>query len=590
MDEKDTLQITDKDLLIIKAEEDSGIEYRERKHDDWTDNYTLYRDKVITNRLTQRQTVNIPLMKYVLNTQLKEMMDAPQLYFPNLNNDQQKEVYYNEYWKETARINSLVIRDHVDKKQNALFGRSFKKLNILDGKVSITLRDPQDMIVHRFVDPTDIDTAPSLIETGIFVTLDDITENEDYDAQAVKELNMYFTSESGNLESDENFDRASEKSDRLRNIGDEHVEDPILGETYVELHEVYRFEYSKSYDKKLIFRYVIASTKAGMFKLHKIEFCDLFPKKLKDNFWHDHFPYTSWAGDPESTDFWSDGVADSIRPLNKVLNVWISQLVENRTLQNFGMKYYDSTDKKFMPQTFSPQPFGHYPTPGDPNKIIKDVMVGNLTGTLEEMTFLIGIAEKATASAGTNSGAVEQRDVTLGEVKYALANAQKRILIQQVFYTEDWKDLGLKYNKMVEAGGSMLDPITIFKRGRLGKKMYKKELSPKDWETAEGYITEVKTIADKQGEDIDAVEKLNMVKAEMPMNVPLVTIYRRKLMELSGLSPDEISQVEEFEKQKAGLPQPDMATATTPGAQGQQPQQGAQGLPQVPDIAPKPLQ
>ena len=461
-DEKSTIEFTDPDVLVIMREEKGMLESRERKHDDWTENYTLSRDKVITNRLTQRQTVNIPLLRYVINTMLKELMDPPQLYFNNLSNDQQKEVYYNEYWKETFRLNGLVIKDYVDKKQNALFGRSFKKLNIENGKMKISLVDPQCMLVHRFVDSTDIDSAPALSETDIYVTLDDILENEDYLEEGKLLVKMYFTDEAGKLESDENFEKAAEKTDRLKNIGDDTVEDPMLGQTYVELHEVYRYEWSDDKEQKVVMRYVLAVTKAGTFKLHKAELCDIIGNTV-DNFWYGHFPYTSWGSDPEATDFWSDGVADVIRQINKVLNVWFSQLVENRTLQNFSMKYYDSTNPKFVPQTFSPQPFGHYPVPGDPNKIIKDMTTGNLSGTLEEMTFLISIAEKATAATAANTGSVEQRKVTLGEVEFALANAKERMKVQQVFYTEDWKDLGLKYIKFLEAAGDLLDPLTVNK-------------------------------------------------------------------------------------------------------------------------------
>src|SRR3990167_822839 len=274
-DEKSTIEFTDPDVLVIMREEKGMLESRERKHDDWTENYTLSRDKVITNRLTQRQTVNIPLLRYVINTMLKELMDPPQLYFNNLSNDQQKEVYYNEYWKETFRLNGLVIKDYVDKKQNALFGRSFKKLNIENGKMKISLVDPQCMLVHRFVDSTDIDSAPALSETDIYVTLDDILENEDYLEEGKLLVKMYFTDEAGKLESDENFEKAAEKTDRLKNIGDDTVEDPMLGQTYVELHEVYRYEWSDDKEQKVVMRYVLAVTKAGTFKLHKAELCDI---------------------------------------------------------------------------------------------------------------------------------------------------------------------------------------------------------------------------------------------------------------------------------------------------------------------------
>ena len=169
----------------------------------------------------------------------------PELYFNNLSNDKQKEVYYNEHWKEAKRLNKLAIKDRVDKKQNALYGRSFKKLNIENGRMKITLVDPQCMLVHRLVDPTDLDTAPTLIETDIYVTLDEILENEEYLKAGKKLIKQYFNELSGQLQADENFENASAKSDRLKTMGVQDADDPVLGETYVELHEVYRFEYDK---------------------------------------------------------------------------------------------------------------------------------------------------------------------------------------------------------------------------------------------------------------------------------------------------------------------------------------------------------
>ena len=126
-----TEYIKDADLMKIDQDKKSALAYRERKHDDWTDNYTLYRDKIITNRLTQRQTINIPLMRYGLQTILKDIDEAPQLYFKNLDNNTQKEVFYNEYWNKMSEINKLEVRDRIDKKQSLLFGRTFKKHTVL---------------------------------------------------------------------------------------------------------------------------------------------------------------------------------------------------------------------------------------------------------------------------------------------------------------------------------------------------------------------------------------------------------------------------------------------------------------------------
>src|SRR3972149_10939373 len=152
--------MTDEQFLVaVTKNKDSDFNFRERRHEDWTDNYTLYRDKVLINQLTQRQSVNVPLMKYSIQTNLKDVDDPPMLYFNNRDNDTQKEVFYNEYWKFRALENKLIVKDIVDKKQVFIFGRSFKKLNIVDGHFYFEIIDPQDMLVNRFVDPAKLDTA-----------------------------------------------------------------------------------------------------------------------------------------------------------------------------------------------------------------------------------------------------------------------------------------------------------------------------------------------------------------------------------------------------------------------------------------------
>jgi len=597
MDENITpaLAISDPELRILENVENDAIDYRKRRHEDWLENYALSRDKVIINRLTQRQTVNIPLIKYVLNSLLKEMTDPPQLHFANLDNNPQRELFYNEHWKEVFRRNKLVIKDHVDKKQNAMYGRAYKKLNIEKGRVVISLADPQDMLISRMVDPTDIDSAPDLIECGLWTPLEEIVRNKEYNQSEVKRLKISFDEDTpeGKLEADNNFQKASQKSERMRLMGVENVLDPVLGKTYIELHQAFRFEYDEEIKDSILFRYIIAVTNAGMFKLHKISLEKLIGV-TSDNFWRDHYPYTSWAGDPEATDWYSDGVVDIVRPINNVLNVWISQLVENRTLQNFSMKYYDSTNKAFAPQTFQPQPWAHFPVPGDPNKIIKDVETGNLSGTLEEMTFLIEMAQKATAATNAEGGDTTT-NVTLGDVKMALANAQKRIMMQKVFYIEDWKDLGLKYTKMLEAAGDLITPMKITRKGRMGLKYYQRVVGPNDWKSKEGYVTEVQMVVDQQAEDVETIQPLQVLKTDMPNNVPLLDIYHKKLMRLSKMTPDEIAQVEEFDKQnKAVSPTIDPATGQPVAQEGQPTQTDVNadvpadantgGIPQVPDI------
>lgn len=550
----DAIEYYDVDVEILDLEVESALDYRRRRQPDWTDNYTLYRDKVITNRLTQRQTVNIPLMKYTLNTVLKDVDDPPLLYFANLDNNDQAEVFYNEYWKETARREKLELRDVVDKKQAFLYGRAFKKLNIVDGRVKFSNVPTEDMLVHMHTDPIDMDSSPCVIQTGIFRTLRSILDNEDYDEDIRERLRAYYDTEEGQLDAEETHQALLEKNEKMQAMGFDSVLDPVLGETYIELYEMYRYEEDEEGGKgNILFLSVYAVPGDRKYKLSKDRLCDVIGNTA-DNFWYNHLPYNTWGVDPEAEDFWNDSIADIIRPLNKVLNAWISQLVENRTLRNFGMTFYDSSDKSFVPQIFNPTPWGFYPVPGNPREVMQSVDIPDLSESLDEIKFLIEIAEKATAASTTSAGSVQDQRVTLGEVELALANAKERVQSLRKFYTEGWKDFGLKYIKVLEAADDLLDPMIVSRQGRLTKRYYRKEIIPANWRTEAGFTTEVKMQMDKQAEDVEGIQKLKIAKAEMPDNVPLDGIYKRKLLEFCDLTADEINQVEEFEMQKADMP------------------------------------
>lgn len=574
--------VQDYDIEIIQKEKDSALEWRKRRHDDWTENYTLYRDNILINRITNRQTINVPLMKYALATILKNIDETPQLQFINLDNKHQQEVFYNEYWKEMAKRNKLEIKDTLDKKQGILFGRSFKKINIENGEVTMEVIDPQDMLVHRFVDPSNIHSAPCVIQTGIFRPLREIIDEEDYLEEGRLALKRLFAEEAGLLEQEKTLESYVDRNERMQQMGVDDMYNPILGETYVELNEVYRYEHSKLVkDEDVIFRYVVACTSSGMIKLKKDEFHSLVGKTT-DDFWFNHFPFSTWGADPERTDFWSDAPADIIRQINKVANTWLSQATENRTLRNFNMHYYDSSDPDFVPQTYVAQPWGWYPVGGNPNEKIKTVDIPEISGNLEEIQWLMSLGEKATASTAGQTGSIEQRQVTLGEVQIALQNAEERIKSVEKYINESWKDFGTLYTKLLEGANNKLDSVLIHKKGRLGHRMYTKEIGPKDWLSKSGYLVEVRTKEDKQTQDTQQLQKLGVARQDMPDNVPLKEIISKKLLQFADLTPDEINTVLEFQKQqqKEVLGQ-QMGGQEMPQAQGMgQPQPQEAGQPQ----------
>ena len=578
---KDEIPQENPELTMLKLNKESGYNYRMRRHDEWDENYQLYRDKITINRLTQRQSVNLPLMKQTVRTLLKDVDDMPVLFFENLDNDKEAEVFKNEYWKWTVEQNKMDLQDIVDKKQVFLYGRSFDQWQIVDGAVKMTVEDPMDILVDRYMDPTNLHSSRFLIHTHIFVPLATLANNPGYDQRVVKELQKFYATEQGLIKSATNLKMLTEKNQKMRDMGVLDIDSPVLGETYVELtlHFVYRENEKGSKGVSIpeqLFLYVEADDQQILMKKPLEEVIGV----TKDHFWRNHFPYNSWADDLERQDFWSDGVGDIVRTPNKVLNSWFSQLVENRTLRNFGMHYYDSTVEGFTPQTFNPVPWGWYGVPGKPQDIVQKVDIPDLSESLDEMNFLLIMIEKATGATATQQGVQTQNRITLGEVQLALGEAKERIKGMSKFYTPAWKERGLLFEKMIEAASDKLNAVKIYKEGRNTDEIYSREITPKDWMTKSGYRVKVWSQDEKAAQDTNSLQKLNAVKVNMPDNPKLSEVYQRKLLEFADLTPDEINQIMEFEDKKREA----LTSAVETGimGMGQPPIAPGQGQPAMP--------
>lgn len=527
-------------FLCDHAIEDN-YQFRERRHDDWTENYTLYRDRVKTNRLTQTQSVNIPLMKQTIKTLLSKTDDFVILEFSNNDNDKQKEIFYNAYWDQITEQERLSIKDVVDKKQVFLYGRSFKSLNIINGEIKIEICDPFDISVSRYTKTTDIDSAKSLVHSNIYSTLADLEANDMYDKSKLKELKEYFESEQGLIKASENSLQYQDKIDRLEDIGDDFANTPMIGQTVVALQYVFHKVWNEEVkDEEIIFNIMAEG------RLIYSEFLETIIGVTEDNYWRHHYPYTTWADDIENTDFWSDGVADSIRTPNKVLNSWFSQMIMNRTLRNLGMTYYNSTtaagtDGAFVPQTYEPKAFGFYPVPGNPNELMKSVEIPQLVGNLEDMNFVIAVAEKASAATAITQGVSESQKITLGEVELLAGNANERIQSMSKFYIQGWKDTGIKYTKLLEAAGDGIKSYKLYKKGYKGN-VFSQEVGFEDWKTKSGYSVYVTTQEDQKTKNTDQLQNLNAAKQFMPTNQKLNEIMKKKVLALS-LDPEEIQEV-----------------------------------------------
>jgi len=352
------------------------------------------------------------------------------------------------------------------------------------------------------------------------------------------------------------------------------MEDPALGETYVELTMHYVFREGEEVNGKevpeQIFVYVEAEDKVILMKKPQEEIIG----KTEDNYWRDHYRYTTWADDVDKQDFWTDGIGDIVRTPNKVINSWYSQLVENRTLRNFGMHYYDSSLKAdgFQPNTFNPVPWGWYPVPGNPKDVLQKVDIPDLSESLDEMNYVVEMIQKATGATDTQQGVQTPSTVTLGEVQLAQGEAKERTAGISKFYTPAWERRALIFLKLIEASPEKLDAVRIYKKGRNTDDVFNREIAPKDWMTKLGYRVKVWSQDEKNAKDTEALEKLNAAKMAMFDNPKLAEVYNRKLLEWADLLPEEVNDIMEFEKKKLQMGIPQGTMPGQPVQPGQPPQ------------------
>ena len=537
------------ELQMLTNNKTTGFNYRERREKHWRDNYELYRDEVQINRLTQRQTVNVPLMKTQLRTLLKDVDDMPVVAFENLDNDKEKEIFLNEYWKLVLDENNAKIQDIVDKKQDFFFGRTFDSWQIEDGKIVFDIEDPEDILVDRFMNPYNIDSSRFLIHTHIFVPLSELEQNEDYDQERVAELKTFFESQLGIVKANDNENSLTRKNQKMSDLGVQDMDDPLLGETYVELSIHYVKRDVDGEDRIIV--YVEAENQQILMRKDQEEIIGV----TEDNFWTNHYRYNTWGDDVDKQDFWTDGIADIIRVPNQILNTWLSQKVENRTMRNFNMHYYDSSlaEEGFTPSTFNPVPWGWYPIPGDPNKVLKTVEIPELRDSIADMEYLQGLTEKATGATSTQQGVQTERQVTLGEVELAQGEAKARTQGISKFYTHAWEQRAKKFLKLIEAAPEKIDAVKLFKKGCNTDDIHEREVAPKDWMSKSGYRVKVWNQDEKKANEEDSLNKLNAVWLNMMDNPKLKEIYNRKLLEFADLEPDEITDVMEYEKTKPAM-------------------------------------
>jgi hypothetical protein len=219
------------------------------------------------------------------------------------------------------------------------------------------------------------------------------------------------------------------------------------------------------------------------------------------------------------------------------------------------MFWYNSLITGFIPQTYEPKPFGMYPSPGDPNQLIKQITIPDLGGTIEEMAFIRNIVERATSTPVVEKGISEPGQQTKGEVFLLATKATKGKSVIVKAYQRSWKEYAEKWFAIIDANTLTTSSLKLYKESFSGK-VFEKEVKAKDWKSKAGYKVKVLSTSEQEEEKTIAIQKWTIIKNQYPDNLALQKIANRRIWEILGLTPDEIKEAMAFEEQKMKMPLP----------------------------------
>jgi hypothetical protein len=536
------------DILLAqhRSEKEDSARFKERRAKQWNENYLLYRDKVITNRLTQRQAVNIPIIRETVQTWISKIDEQPEMKFEargRSRRDKRGELFVNEMWDFNYEAEKLDLKDNIEKKIVGLQGRSFKNLMYRDGRVKFDIIDPYDIDIDTRVNPFDLNTASYLNHKHIYVPLRKILANKSYRKEGKDMLKHYLASREGTLKASDTEQERFMKEERLRSIGASNYDDYFSTDITIELNRSYKMMWSEE-EKKFVRHLIVIAMD------HAILYCE----PLKKAIGIDYLPWVTWGSDPDINDIWSDGVADSVRTVNKVVNMYFSQDLENRSYSNFGMYFFNNQNGSFQPQAFEAKPFGMYGVPGNPDEMIKQMKIEPLEDAAASIEYLKNMVQSSVAQTPSERGEQTKSRTTLGEIELNLSASQGRNQVVAKQYRSAWEECGRIWYDLMKS--NQIGNMTLYKKGKNGQ-TYSKDVSTADWRVPAGYEAKAMYKSEKEEKDDNEFRKLQFVKGSFQNNPIALRIARRKELEILGWDPDEIDEVMALEEQNQLQPMMD---------------------------------
>lgn len=525
----------------IKDKEESR-KFKERRFGQWNENYSLYRDKVAINRLTQRQPINVPIVRETIQSWISKIDEPPKLTFETRdksNKDKDGEILINEIYSFYFDKLKLDILDNMEKKIVGLQGRGFKTIGMSNGEIFIDLIDPYDIEIDPRVNPLDIETANYVKRTHLYRSLREILANKKYSAEGKNQLKQFLDTKAGILRAATDQQTYNLRKERLQNLGVQNFDEYGATDTVVELNESYKLVWNQEQNRFVRHLHIIATDSVV-----------LLDKPLKEAIGMEKIPIITWASDPDAVDFWSDGIADSVRTFNKITNMYISQDLENRTFRNFGMYFFDTKNGTFQPRAFDPKPFGMYGVPGNPNDLIKPVEVPALNDTGNQINWLKDMIQSSVAQTPTERGVKTPGEQTLGQVQLQLQGSKGINQVVSKNYRTAWKEFGCMFYELLKNNSH--GTMKLFKKDQDGL-YHSKEVTPSEWIAPNGYEVKVEVDAEKSVADDFDLKKIQYIKNSFANNPAAILIAKKKELELLDFSDEDIQTIMAGENQTQPL-------------------------------------
>lgn len=524
------------------ADRNQSEAYKLLRIKQWDQNYRNYRAKPTLNRITQTQNISSDLTKKAINTAFANMNDTPTPAFTCLDGggvDDTRSILKNKLWKQEIEP-GLTLKDRIDKKNNLLYGRSFYKINVDNGRVVVDNVDPYDIEIDPLIeDKSNIDTANYIIHKNIMVPLGELYRNEKFNKGAIQKIGKKIAK--GEVTPINLYSEAmTKREERLRSIGYVVENNEINDSDIVDVWEDYR----KETDDKGVTRIVLYVLCEGEC-LYKANLRDLLYPELPEDI-PDFYPFTSWAYDIDGIDFWSDGIADIIRPYHEAHSIFLSQGIQNAIFRGFGMNWYDNTvDPDFDPSSYQPYPFALFGVPGKPSEIIERINIADNPLDANTMNYLENVAMSVSATPSQIQGVAQPGVATLGEAQIIQQNSEKRLSDSAIEYNENMRRLAEKWSYIIDYNPELQDVILT---EIVGDNAYQQEVSTSMFASDNGYKVVVSNSFDKEKDDITTVQKMVGVASVFQNNQAFQTIMKDKALDVLDLTAEQRERILNEEK------------------------------------------